>query len=83
MTSEELCDYAAALWKGLPFLWPEELRIFEAYEASVGQELTKEGLELWMARVQAGECPVAGGACSKPKDSRFCAHHRKHAAPGM
>jgi hypothetical protein len=78
-----LGDLAAALWRGLPLLWQEELRLFELYEAHVGQELTREGLELWMTRVQAGECPVAGSACDKPRGSRFCAHHRPGALPGM
>ncbi len=71
----ELTDYARELWRGLPFLWQEELRIFVAYEASVGQILTREGLELWMTRVQAGECPVAGSGCDKPRGGRFCARH--------
>jgi hypothetical protein len=61
----------------------EEFRLFEAYEAHVGQALTKEGLELWMTRVQTRECPVAGSACAAPKESRFCPHHRPLAPPGM
>lgn len=70
-----LADYAASLWHGLPFLWQEELRIFVAYEASVNQILTRDGLELWMTRVQAGQCPVAGSGCDKPRSGRFCARH--------
>ena len=83
MTRSDLADLAAALWKGLPFLWQEEFRIFQAYEEHVGQELTKEGLELWFSRVQASECPVAGAACARPRGSRFCEHHRAGALPGM
>lgn len=83
MTTDDLADYAAALWRGLPFLWQEELRVFGEYEAHVGQELTRDGLELWMRRVQARECPVAGEACAKPKQGRFCEHHRDGALPGM
>ncbi len=83
MTSEELTDRAQLLWRGLPFLWKEELRLFVAYEAHVHQEVTLEGLTLWMTRVQAGECPVAGHACSLPKGSRFCDHHRRDLPQGM
>lgn len=71
----ELADYARELWRGLPFLWQEELRLFVAYEASVDQAVTREGLELWMTRVQAGQCPVAGSGCDKPRGGRFCARH--------
>lgn len=83
LAAEDLADMAQLLWRGLPFLWQEELRLFVRYEAHVGQELTKEGLVLWMTRVQAGECPVAGAACSAPKTSRFCEHHLPGAPSGM
>jgi hypothetical protein len=82
MTRAELTDLAASLWRGLPLLWQIELDAFVAYETLVDQELTQEGLELWMARVQAGQCPVAGSGCDKPKRGagRFCARHRALAA---
>lgn len=74
---------ADLLWRGLPFLGREEYRLFVRYEAHVGQELTREGLILWMTRVQAGECPVAGEACAPPKTSRFCEYHLPGVPPGM
>lgn len=83
MTTESLEPLAASLWRGIPLLWQEELRLFAAYEASVGQELTTEGLTLWMERVQARRCPVAGEACDKPRHGRFCEHHRLKAPLGM
>ncbi len=67
---------AQRLWRGLPLFWKEELRLFEAYERAVGQELTEEGLQMWFTRVQARQCPVAGAGCQKPKRGRFCEHHR-------
>jgi hypothetical protein len=80
---DSLAPVAQRLWRALPFLWQEELRLFVLYEASVDQDLTEEGLELWMTRVQAGECPVAGSGCDKPKQSRFCARHRVRAPSGL
>lgn len=65
----------------MPFLWQVELDTFIAYEASVGQELTEEGLRLWMERVQARQCVVAGHGCDKPKRGRFCEHHAPKAEP--
>lgn len=67
----------------MPFLWQVELDAFVAYEASVDQEFTEEGLCLWMTRVQAGECPVAGSGCDKPARGagRFCARHHRKASP--
>jgi hypothetical protein len=83
VTTDELTERAALLWRSMPFLWQEELRLFQAYEAHVSQEVTLEGLTLWMTRVQAGECPVAGPGCDLPKGSRFCARHRQDLPPGM
>lgn len=80
-----LTDLSAAaerLWSGLPFLWQEELRVFEAYVAHVGQAPCEAGLTLWMERVQAGRCPVVGSACDRPKQGRFCEHHRPGALAG-
>lgn len=78
---------ARALWRGLPLLWQEELRLFEAYEVAVGQEITEEGLRLWMDRVQTERCPVAGTGCDRPKRGRFCERHRAlmpaSAPPGL
>jgi hypothetical protein len=71
-------DYEAIarrLWRGLPLLWQEEVPLFEAYSKAVAQELTEEGFELWITRVQARECPVAGSGCDKPRRSRFCDFH--------
>lgn len=73
-------DYAAVArrcWRGLPFLWQEEQRLFEIYELSVSQAFTEEGFEWWLTRVQAGKCPVAGSGCTAPKQGRFCDHHRQ------
>lgn len=67
---------ARSAWRGLPLLWQEEQRLFEAYEASVNQELTEEGFLIWLTRVQARECPVAGSGCLSPKRGRFCDFHR-------
>lgn len=78
-----LLALAERLWRGLPLLWQEELRVFEVYEAHVGQELTEEGLDLWMSRVQERRCPVAGNACDRPKRGRFCERHRLLAPPGI
>lgn len=84
MLASELAGSAQALWRGLPLLWQEELRLFEAYEVHVGQALTTEGLELWLTRVQARQCPVAGSGCDRPQGpGRFCALHRAKAPPGM
>ena len=79
VTSESLEAQAQTLWRGLPWLWEEELRVFLGYEASVGQEVTEEGLELWFGRVQAALCPVAGEGCKKPVRGRFCEFHRRQA----
>ncbi len=57
-------------------MWRQEPPLFEAYSAAVGQELTEEGFELWLLRVQARECPVAGLGCDKPRRGRFCNFHR-------
>lgn len=70
---------AQKLWRGIPWLWEEEFRVFLAHEASVGQEVTLEGLELWFGRVQAALCPVAGEGCKKPARGRFCEFHRRQA----
>lgn len=77
MQVDDLAPHAERLWRGLPLVWREELRLFETWEAAVGQELTVEGLELWMTRVQARRCPVAGEGCQRPKQGRFCSHHRQ------
>ena len=67
---------AQRLWRGLPLMWQEEQRIFEVYEPLVGQELTEEGFELWLTRVQVRRCPVAGTGCDAPRHGRFCERHR-------
>ena len=77
---EDFEDLARRLWRGLPCFWEEELRVFGAYEASVGQELTLEGVELWFSRVEARLCPVAGEGCKKPERGRLCEFHREQAA---
>lgn len=81
--SADLESLARRLWRGLPFLWQEELRLFVKYEICVGQELTEEGLELWMTRVQVQECPVAGSGCKKPTQGRFCEFHRGILTEGL
>ncbi len=79
-TKEDLEALARRLWRGFPLFWQEELRVFGVYEASVGQEVTLEGVELWFGRVQARLCPVAGEGCKKPERGRLCELHREQAA---
>lgn len=73
---EVLEAHAARLWKGIPFLWKAELDLWIKHSIKVGQELTIDGLELWMTRVQSGQCPIAGAGCAPPIPvSRFCKFH--------
>lgn len=83
LTQESLCASAQALWRGLPFLWQEELRVFQAYACHRGEPARLGDLELWLDRVQEGQCPVVGSSCGKPGPGRFCAFHRPLAPPGM
>ena len=73
---EILEAHARRLWHGLPFACAEELKLWEQHSRKVGQRLTIDGLELWMERVQAGQCPIAGNGCAPPIPvSRFCKVH--------
>jgi hypothetical protein len=73
---EILEAHAARLWHGMPFAWKDELELWKLHSAKVGQVLTIEGLEMWLERVQAAECPIAGPGCAPPVPiSRFCKFH--------
>lgn len=73
---EILEAHAQRLWHGMPFAWKEELEQWKQHSAKVGQILTLEGLSMWLDRVQAGQCPIAGSGCAPSLPiSRFCKHH--------
>lgn len=62
---------AAELWRGLPGLSNAEADDWAAHSEKVGQPLTREGLELWMLRVQTKRCVV----CGRRAKRRFCRAH--------
>lgn len=66
------------LWRGLSFFADGETRTWAWYSVRVGQQLTLEGLRLWMARRAASLCVV----CGKPQrdaNGYFCTFHAAHA----
>lgn len=72
----ELEAHASRAWRGMPFAWKAEIELWKQHSEKVGQVLTLEGLSMWLERVQAALCPIAGEGCAPPIPvSRFCKFH--------
>lgn len=75
---ETLARSAERLWRGMPFLWRDELQRFSEYMEHRQEPAHAGELELWFERVQMGQCPIVGSGCSSPlPGSRFCAFHQR------
>ena len=62
-----------SLWQGLRGFAFMEVEEWQAHSDRVGQPLSEEGLRLWMARCQQGQCVVCG---AKAK-GKFCGTHEQ------
>lgn len=66
------------LWRGLVLFADAETRTWAWYSSRVDQQLTLEGLRLWMARRADRLCVVCGKPRQRPSEY-FCKFHLSHA----